>query len=330
MGLLLVIPCGGLGNRLMAMLSARILAEQLGCDFRVAWRGQAWLPLSFYSLRDVLEGVDAWLWEGPDPSPAMPVQHHVPGAAPEVEARLLAGETVVLESYCFIRPSGMDQASFSKAIHDQFARLRPRPEVLARVAAQPTAAIGLQVRRGDCWRSIVYSPLGLFCDVVDRALQAAPDLSIFLATDSVPVQRELRRRYGHRLHHQAWRPEGDPAEGARDALADMVALSRTQRLYTSGQSSFGYIAHLMTRVPYQSVHVPWMPQDWAGPWVIQWHDRYMQWDWSREIWHRRAMEKARGGDVIRAGFMVAVNRVICSPLYQHWPFHRAVLASSGG
>ena len=330
MGTLLVIPCGGLGNRLMAMLSARILAEQIGCDFRVAWRGQAWLPLSFYALSDVLEEVEPWLWEGPDPSPAFPMQHHVPGAAPEVEARLLAGETVMLESYCFIRPSGMDQAAFRKAIHEQFARLRPRPEVLARVAALPAAAIGLQVRRGDCWRSILYSPLGLFCNVVDRALQAAPDLSIFLATDSVPVQRALRRRYGDRLHHQSWRSEGDPGESARDALADMVALSCTQRLYTSGQSSFGYIAHLMTRVPYQSVHVPWMAKDWAGPWVIQWHDRHMQWDWSREIWQRRAVQNASRSDHLQAACIGIVNKLVCSPLYQHWPLHRAVLEASGG
>ena len=35
--MLLVDPLGGLGNRLMALMSARILAEQVGCDIRTAW-----------------------------------------------------------------------------------------------------------------------------------------------------------------------------------------------------------------------------------------------------------------------------------------------------
>ena len=319
--LLVVVPCGGLGNRLMAMLSARLLAEQLGCAFRVAWRGEAWLPLSCFALEDVLSDVEAERWEGPDPTPAFYVEHHAPGSEPEVESRLMSGETVVLKSFCFIKPTGMELAAFDEAIHQQFARLRPQPAVLNRVPEVPAPSIGLQVRRGDCWRSILYSPLALFCEAVDQCLRASPDLHLFLATDSIHVQQALRRRYGQRLHHQALRPEGDPRESARDALADMLALSRTRQIFTSGQSSFGYIAHLMTRVPNQPLHVAWMSSDWTGPRVIQWHDRYMHWNWGEQRWQRNSLRDPTMADRARACCMQAVNKVVCSGLYQLWPFH---------
>lgn len=324
-GTLLVIPCGGLGNRLMAMLSARLLAEQIGCGFHIVWRSQSWLPLSEYPLGDIFEDVDAALWTDPVPASAFCVDHHSAGPRPEVEARLRAGETVALTSYCFIKPSAVDRARFRSAIRDQFARLRPHPAVLARVEAPAPPAIGIQIRRGDNWRSILYSPLGLFFRIADRALREEPNLSIFLATDSDDVLRQMRRRYGARLRHHTARARIDPRECARDALADIIALSRANRLYTSGQSSFGFVAHLMTGVPAQVVHVPWMSRSWNGPWVVDWHDRYLEWDWATQRWRfRRPIPKALS-DGLRAGWIRGISAFARSRAYQFSPLHRPAL-----
>src|SRR5438045_2278452 len=105
--MLVSIPCGGLGNRLMALMSAKLLAEYLECPFQIAWRPQAHLKSSNYPLSVLFDGIETVSLADYEPDSGFNYHHHVTGSVPEIEAKLRAGETVFLHSYCFIRPEGM-------------------------------------------------------------------------------------------------------------------------------------------------------------------------------------------------------------------------------
>lgn len=320
--MLVIIPCGGLANRLMALTSAKVLAEHLGCPLELVWRPQSHLNLSNYPISALFEGIDSVPLDEAEPARGFNHHHHSAGPAPEVEARLRAGETVFLHSYCFIKPEEMDPADFTEKIHRQFETLQPLPEVRARVPELPADTIGIQARRGDNWRATRYSPIALFFHVMDRHCDGRPDLYFFLATDSPGVRHAMKRRYGRRIFTLESPTSSVAWIRAQAALVDMLALTRTSRIYFSFMSSFGYAAHLMSRRPHFCVSLPNVPADWHDSPSDKLHDRLIEWNQHAGRWQRRALSDSPALTRIQASALFCWTRFVCSNLFQLWPYHQ--------
>ena len=317
--MLVIDPRGGLGNRLMALTSARILAEEIGCDIRVAWE---FVPSYFTSpISALFEDMVSV------PLPAMERAadyrhfHHVPGPVPEVEARLRAGETVLMSSWCFIRPEGMAQRDFDERLHRQYASLKPLPSLVARVPALPEGTIGVHIRRCDNWRTTRYSPLALFFRVLDRHCRSEPATRFFLASDSPEVVSQVSDRYGQRILATTGTGEHGVA-GAQSALVDMLTLARTRLIYHGFMSSFAYTAHLISRRPIRCVSVPRLPAGWHDSPSDARHDRLMEWNQEARAWQKRARPDATFSTRLQAELVLLWTRVVCSDPFQHWPLRR--------
>jgi hypothetical protein len=319
--MLFIIPYGGLGNRLMAMMSARVLAEHLGCPLQLVWRMHLNLEKSNYPISALFQGIDSIHLAETEPRGGFNHHHHTPGPVPEVEAKLRAGETVYLHSYCFIRPVGMVPGEFTEKIHRQFEGLKPLPEVLKRIPALPDGTIGVHVRRGDNWRATRYSPLRLFFLIMDRDCDIQTDQHFFLATDSPSVKHEMRRRYGQRIVTLENQISHSAQDEAQSALVDILALTRTSKIYCSFMSSFGFAAHLISRRPYFCVSLSRVKRSWYdSPWNDL-HDRLIVWDPVTSVWQQRRLPDASAVTRIQANALFYWNRFVCSNFYQMWPYH---------
>ena len=73
--------------------------------------------------------------------------------------------------------------------------------------------------------------------------------SIFLATDDEATKQALLGRYGQRVITSPNKATRDSAEGIQEALAEMVALSRTDKIYGSANSTFSQIAACLGDIP---------------------------------------------------------------------------------
>ena len=133
----------------------------------------------------------------------------------------------------------------------------PQPEIqqtIDRRCARFTArTIGVHIRRTDNTASIQQSPIELFYTAIDRELDAHPELSIYLATDSETVKQELKDRYGNRLFCAQKEADRSSTAGIQDGVADMYTLARTHKIFGSFQSSFSELASQLGNVPLEIV-----------------------------------------------------------------------------
>lgn len=151
------------------------------------------------------------------------------------------------------RFAGRDRHDISR---DYLARwFTPKPRVLQTaerlIAPERRPVIGVHIRYTD--RKI---PLDRFERELARALERMPEASIFLATDNGMVEDMFRRKFprvftmekwfppeGARIHHNSTAP--DMVREAENALIDMWALSRCDRLIYSRHSTFSWTSALL-------------------------------------------------------------------------------------
>lgn len=143
-----------------------------------------------------------------------------------------------------------------------------RQIVNARTAAFSPYTIGLHIRRTDHQQAIDESPLELFFEAVDKEIQQcekalpfteAPSpptggpwgapLTIYLATDDEATKEALFDRYGDRILTSPAEATRENTDGIREALVEMLTLSRTRHIYGSAGSTFSPIAACLGNVP---------------------------------------------------------------------------------
>ena len=146
-----------------------------------------------------------------------------------------------------------------------------RQLVDARTAAFSDYTIGLHIRRTDHQQSIDESPLELFFEAIDREIEnyenvlstrksspptggdregpGAGHLTIYLATDDEATKTALFDRYGDRILTSPAEATRESTNGIREALVEMLALSRTKHIYGSAGSTFSPIAACLGNVP---------------------------------------------------------------------------------
>ena len=321
--MLIVIPTGGLGNRLMAMMSAKLFAEHIGCGFQVSWNAEPWLPYSNCPITGLFEGFESVPMPDINAPGISYVEHHIPGPRPELEERLKAGETIYMRSYCFIRPQGMAEPDFMAHIHREFGQLKPLPELIARVPQLPAGTIGVQIRGRDNWRATRYSPLSLFFKVMDRHCHEDAGATFYVSSDSPRVRRLVRKRYGSRIHRDLDQEEWDePGALTRRGLVKLLALSRTSRIYHSVLTSFSFISHLISRMPFICVGLKKRPAGFYDSAADKLHDQLLEWDVARMRWRKIDLAGAPMSRRLMAEWMLCRARFACSKAFQLWPLHQ--------
>ena len=103
--------------------------------------------------------------------------------------------------------------------------------------------IGIHIRRSDNAESIQNSPTEAFINKMRDALILHPETNFFLATDAVDEEANLRETFGEKIiTYEKISLDRNKPEAIKDALIDMLCLSRTSKIIGSFYSSFSEAA----------------------------------------------------------------------------------------
>lgn len=266
------IPVGGLANRMRALASALTLARKSDCRLQVIWFQDWALHAPFHSLFQKIRVPDLALKEAAFSDclydrprqrnlyfPRLFQQMRFRGCLYEKSITPLCKQNFDFTKWA--RQGDVYMASYTAFQEYSYDLLRklfvPQPEIqqtIDRRCARFTArTIGVHIRRTDNTASIQQSPIELFYTAIDRELDAYPELSIYLATDSETVKQELKDRYGNRLFCAQKEADRSSTAGIQGGVADMYTLARTHKIFGSFQSSFSELASQLGNVPLEIV-----------------------------------------------------------------------------
>ncbi len=259
-GKLLLVPAGGLANRMHAIASTYEMCRRAEVHLRVVWF-QDWAlhapfhdifrPTDLLCLREATL-MDHLVYDRP---------RRRNGHIPRLFQCLLFDRRIDEEQVTALVEQGFDFERWARGHNSYmscfreygtfdnslYGRLfRPVAQVEQQVdnfASQFSAhTIGFHIRRTDNRRSIEQSPLSLFIEAGKQEIDGHPDTKIFVATDDEPTKRQLREIFGDRLMMQQVEADRGSTQGIRGGLIDMYTLARTKVVYGSAGSSFSMMA----------------------------------------------------------------------------------------
>jgi len=155
------------------------------------------------------------------------LQHH-----PSQLEELIAGKKVLIASHLGFYPS--DHSLYR-------SMFTPRQDIMERannrLQTLSGQLVGVHVRRTDNIKSIQSSPTEAFID----KMKTFPESQFYLATDSEDVKRQMRDVFSNRIITSSAKAARNTLEGMKDALCEMLILSRTSYFLGSYYSSFSDI-----------------------------------------------------------------------------------------
>ena len=254
MNKLFFVPVGGLANRMRAVASACTLARKVGIGVSVVWFKDWALNAPFNALFQPIQWkemaireatfYDYWVFDRPRKKNFF---------VPRFFQRILFDDSLYEKQ---ITPL-CKQHSYTAFQKYDYALLRklfvPRQDIQEKITSYSQSfsdySIGIHIRRTDNAASIQQSPTELFIAAIDREIEANPNVSIFLATDSEIVKKEMLSRYGNRVLTAKDEADRNSIAGIKGGIIDMFALSKTNKIYGSFQSSFSELAAQIGNVP---------------------------------------------------------------------------------
>lgn len=267
---LVLVPSGGLANRMRAIVSAVHLCTTEHAQLRVIWFKDWGMQARFTDIFELpqVEGMtvkEASLWDyllNDRPRrhnfyvSKWPQRWYYLGGVIEeqtITPRKQQGFDfhAWLHGRCYMscyQVFGHFPPSFyAEVLRPSAAVLALTDELLGNFAPY---TIGMHIRRADHQEAILKSPTNLFIEAGRRELAMHPQLRIFLATDSEQVKHEFRQAFGpERIVTASAAATRSSREGIRAGMADMLALAHTQRIYGSAGSSFSEMAALLSGHP---------------------------------------------------------------------------------
>lgn len=269
---LYIVPSGGLANRMRAIASGMQLATELQFSPVVIWRnnwevGAAYSDLFAESPTTRLVSDSGFirynlLYEIPRKK-----NFFISSLAQKLlfdkvlfDEKGLAGcediVRLISDSRKVMIRSGLEFYLFDPTYYRQ--TFRPSPEVadiLSRITDSfNDTTYGFHIRRTDNVNSIKYSPVELFVAKADELL-SDPDARIFLASDSEDVKQLFHNKFHGRIITTPVAADRSSRHGMLWGFAELLALSKTKRLFGSYYSSFSEAAALLGDVPYEQVKI---------------------------------------------------------------------------
>lgn len=262
--MIMIEPCAGLGNRLLALTSAYALGKKLDREVKVIWKREAGCNIrseelfAFRGLEvtDISESGLKKDFIGTLKGNQMKKKYRAmatrfvecdeveawkkQGGFALVEERIAAEPVIYIKSYTNLCEIAAESFSFLTPSDAVLAR---GTEVFARINEK---TVGVHIRRTDHADAIAKSPLELFTDRMQEEIEKN-DANFYLTTDDHAVMKELRGRFpAERLIvYENKVLDRDSAVGIQDALVDMLCLSKCNRILGSYLSTFSLIPSIM-------------------------------------------------------------------------------------
>ena len=267
------IPVGGLANRMKAVASSFILAQQNQIETNVIWFQDWALHAPFNTLFEPIHSPNICIKE------ASLIDHIIydrPRAKNLYIPRLfqyfifrscLYEKTIQdLKKQNFNFNNWIQKGHVYMASYLDFQEIStdilrqlfiPLPTIQARIdqLCQQFSpyTLGVHIRRTDNTASIEQSPIELFITAIDKEIDLNVDVSIYLATDDESVKLELQKRYGKRLIFAKDKADRSSITGIQGGIVNMYALARTQKILGSFHSSFSELAAQVGNIPLEII-----------------------------------------------------------------------------
>jgi hypothetical protein len=267
-----LIPRAGLANRLRALVSAQWLSARLQKELYVTWEPDVFLPGSWEDLfeerlsspprgikeRDTLQLEEPTFIDPNDPT----IQ-----AADVLELR-------TCQAFSFRPEIKALSYRFWAEVRSHLLRLTPVEEVRSLVDRVfphfGPHVLGVHIRIGGSRLEFLTphrATPGAFFAEIESILAETPTTRIYLASDSFKTVSDARERFGDAVITMDAFVERDfrttdSIEDIQVALAELVLLSRTNRILGTFFSSFGLLAGAMGALPYKELCMPHQESCW--------------------------------------------------------------------
>jgi hypothetical protein len=104
------------------------------------------------------------------------------------------------------------------------------------------STIGVHIRRTDNLRSINTSPIEAFISKMENLVNSNAEFNFYVASDDIEVKKILKQKFGEKIILPQGVLSRNTKEGIRQAVVELYALSRTNKILGSFYSSYSEAA----------------------------------------------------------------------------------------
>lgn len=260
---IIIEPCAGLGNRLLAMTSAYELSRKLGKELIIVWKREVGCAIrsnDLFELSVPVIDITEMGWKNGvlDNLNSNRLKKKYRGMADRflecdeiADAKTAGGfEKVKLmvaqEPVSYIK----SYTNLCEITAESFSFLKPGKEVLERgkrvFSRISEKTVGVHIRRTDHVDAIKNSPLTLFVEKMQAELEKQ-DTDFYVTTDDASAIEELKHYFPAEklIVYEEKVLDRDSKTGIQDALVDMLCLSKCRKILGSYQSTFSLIPSIM-------------------------------------------------------------------------------------
>lgn len=259
---LLLVPEGGLGNRMRAIASAYEHCRRIGSRLEVVWFTGWGMQAPFSKLFMNVDDDVMTLRDGNDFDALLYKEPKFRNLfVPRLMQNIMFERCIYAKSMYARMRDGFDFEGWGrghKCYMNSYHQFNTFPDELYSVLFRPvdevkkkinercakfsSYTVGMHIRRTDNCESIKKSPTSLFIDKAREELNEHLDMRLFLATDSEEVKKKFRSEFTNCVITADNEASRDSVDGIRDGVADMFSLAACQRIYGSAGSSFSPMA----------------------------------------------------------------------------------------
>lgn len=267
-------PCAGLGNRLLALASAYKLCREMNRELTVIWKREAGCNAKAADLfdfqeievveisengykKEFLETVKGnivkkkYRNKGTVFFPCERIDaYKQSGKFNELKKEIEKESVVYIKSY----------TNMCEITAESFRFLKPSAAILQKGAAVferiSEKTVGVHIRRSDHADAIKNSPLELFFERMQQEMEAS-DADFYVTTDDREVERELKKHFPPErlIFYEGKLIDRDSKAGIEDALIDMLCLSKCNKILGSYKSTFSLIPSIMGGIVLETMTV---------------------------------------------------------------------------
>lgn len=259
---LLLVPIGGLANRLYAITSAIAFCEDYDIDLKVVWFKDWGMGADFHTLFELagdhphVEIVDA-TWKDYIYDRPRKRNFWLPYLYQKLAFDKRFYEKDIYRSEF--------NTNLVTAIHEYFSLylvhccpfydrtkglqyVRPNSSMRKLIEKRKISSsidkrtIGLHIRRTDNVGSIKNSPLELFINRIKSEIACDPQSRFYVASDDLHEKRQLKDLFGDRICTTFEPVRRDNEQGIKDAVVELYTLASTQKIYGSASSTYSMLA----------------------------------------------------------------------------------------
>ncbi len=251
-----LVPFGGLCNRMRAIASGIFLMRYYHCHIHILWNNSNGLKADFQDLFSPINMDDIhidenkkWLYKIENTRDYLIryIPLHVMGNKIIFNFDRYTDGDIIPQIYPGKKENLMLISCCSMSEHYNLKKLFvPQPDIqdkIDNITKNFTPnTIGVHIRRTDNIESIKRSPLEAFFTMLDCEIAKDPHVMFFLASDDAETKDILIKKYTEHVLTYNEEVSRNTCDGMKAAVADLYALSKTNKIIGSDFSSYSNIA----------------------------------------------------------------------------------------